>query len=81
MSKTIVVIGAGRVLSPLLILQIKKLNGSDVEVISNEVAEERGIMIKKEKIFVLTPPPIFKEPEIYFDKYQAKRDCKKGWKK
>ncbi len=84
-TKTIVVIGAGKILPAELVEQIHHSHGMDVIVISGEEAIEKGVIPKdalqiEQKPFILNNLPEFKMPEIFYDKDQAKNDCKKGWK-
>lgn len=79
--KTIILIGAGNILSSVLIKEIQKSHGLDAIILSDEEAKEKGIIPKEEpKPYILRNPPQFELPEIFYDKHQAKNDCKKGWK-
>lgn len=84
--KTIIVIGAGPILPTALIEQIKHSNGMDLEVISDEQAREKGIIPKdalqmEQKPFIFKDIPRLEMPTVFYDKHQAKNDCKKGWRK
>lgn len=80
---TIIVIGAGKILPAELIAEIKHSHGQDMIVISSEEAKEKGIIPEaalkiEQKPFIIKPIP--KMPEAFYDKHQAKNDCKKGWR-
>lgn len=79
-NKTIVVIGAGKILSAELIAQIKHSHGEDMIVISEDEAKEKGVIPNIEnKPFIIKPMPELKIP--FIDVHAEKNDCKKGWRK
>lgn len=83
--KTIIVMGAGKVLAAELI-EIQHSHGIDVIVISDHQAKEQGLISSgalqiEHKPFILTNLRKFELPEMFYDKHQAKNNCKKGWRK
>lgn len=79
--KTIIVIGAGKILPTTLIEEIHHSHGMDMEVISFDQAKEKGIIPKiPPKPFILENLPVIELPKVFYDKHQAKNDCKKGWR-
>lgn len=86
MEKTIIVIGAGKAseLSAKLTTMLKNEYGEDLTILSQAEANERGILqgnIPSVSEFKLEAQPIFKMPELFYDKHALKNDCKKGWRK
>lgn len=84
-NRTIIVIGAGKILSAALIEEIQHSHGIDVDVISYDQANEKeiipnGTSVIPHQVFDLKIVPRFEMPKIFYDKNQAKNDCKKGWR-
>lgn len=84
-NRTIIVIGAGNILSAALIAEIQHSHGIDMDVISYDQAKEKGMIpsgtsVIPHKVFELKNVPKFEMPKVLYDKHQAKNDCKKGWR-
>lgn len=87
--ETIIVVGAGKILSSALIERIKMTHKEDVVIIFDEQAKEQNIItddvLKTLKIeskpYIFNKLPQIEMPSVFYDKHSAKNDCKKGWKK
>jgi hypothetical protein len=84
--KTIIVMGIGRgeELNASIRAALITQHGEDLIILSESEARDKCILkgnVPSISQFKITAPPVMKMPEVFFDSYSHKEECKKGWRK
>ena len=84
--KTIIVMGVGRAveLHATILESLRMEHGADLIVLSESEAREQGVLkgtVPSVTQYKFTAPPIMKLPKVFYDEYNHKEECKKGWRK